>query len=68
MNAHVDDGFEKLRRGYQNALTYCFHNKAIILLLFAAITASIVGLVNAIPNELAPPRRPWLFLPRCPWP
>ncbi|GGO15290.1 multidrug transporter [Iodidimonas muriae] len=54
VNAHVDDGFEKLRRGYQNALTYCFHNKAIILLLFAAITASIVGLVNAIPNELAP--------------
>jgi len=54
MNRKIDDGFLRLRSAYNTALGYCFRHKGAILLLFLAVSVSIVGLLRAIPSELAP--------------
>ncbi|WP_281301415.1 MULTISPECIES: efflux RND transporter permease subunit [unclassified Iodidimonas] len=52
--ARIDDGFQKGRSAYARALDYCFAHKFIILLMFLSVSASIFGLMRAIPTELAP--------------
>jgi len=54
LNRRIDDGFLKLRRTYARALAFSFEHKAIFLMLFVAISVSIIGLLRAIPNELVP--------------
>ncbi len=54
LNTRIDDGFNALRRGYSKALNFCFANKIIVLLLFFAVSSSIIGLLRVIPSELAP--------------
>lgn len=54
MSGKIDDGFLAVRRGYSRALDFSFRNKPAILLLFVAISVSILGLMRAIPSELAP--------------
>jgi len=54
LNRRIDDGFVKLRHAYARALSFSFENKGVLLMLFAAVTISILGLLRAIPNELVP--------------
>ncbi|GAB4572994.1 MAG: efflux RND transporter permease subunit [Rhodothalassiaceae bacterium] len=54
MSGKIDTAFLAVQRAYSRALAFSFENKYAILALFFAVSVSILGLLRAIPTELAP--------------